>query len=381
MPASRDYYEILEVARTATADEIKKSYRRKAMELHPDRNPDRADAEEHFKELTAAYSVLSDADKRAHYDRFGTDGPAAGPGGFNPEDLFRGAASGGLEDIFESFFGSGFGGRRSGPRQGADLRYQLEIDFEEAAFGTEVKLKIPRHESCPVCRGEGAAPEGIQTCSGCRGSGTIVMSTGFIRLAQTCPHCSGTGRRITTPCRECKGAGRLRTERSVKVRVPAGVNDGTRLRLSNEGEAGDRGAPPGDLYVDIGVRPHEIFRRDGADVHAPLAVSFADLVLGGDFSVTTIHGAEPFELPAGTEPGAVFSLRGKGVQKLNGRSRGDHHVHVVAAVPEAMGERERALWEELRQIETARRTARGESPPEDDRTLLDKVKDLFTGDR
>lgn len=173
----------------------------------------------------------------------------------------------------------------------------------------------------------------------------------------------------------------MRTERSVKVRVPAGVNDGTRLRLSNEGEAGDRGAPPGDLYVDIGVRPHELFRRDGADVHAPLTVSFADLVLGGQFSVTTVHGAEPLELPAGTEPGAVFSLRGKGVQKLNGRSRGDHHVHIVAAVPESMSERERALWEELRQIEIARRTARSEKPPEDDRTLLDKVKDLFTGDR
>ncbi|MFN7965229.1 MAG: DnaJ C-terminal domain-containing protein [Acidobacteriota bacterium] len=300
---------------------------------------------------------------------------------YNRGLVFAARRPGGLEDIFEAFFGGGFGGRRSGPRQGADLRYQLEIDFEEAAFGTEVKLKIPRHESCPVCRGDGAAPDGIQVCNGCRGSGTIVMSTGFIRLAQTCPHCSGVGKRITKPCSECSGTGRLRTERSVKVRVPAGVNDGTRLRLSNEGEAGDRGAPAGDLYVDIGVRPHPTFRRDGADVHAPLTVTFADLVLGGTFSVSTVHGDESFELPAGTEPGAVFGLRGKGVQKLNSRTRGDHHVHVIPEVPSQLDERERALWEELRKIEHERRAARGEFPPEDDRTLLDKVKDLFTGDR
>lgn len=383
MAQARDYYDVLGVARGASAEEIKKAYRRLAMELHPDRNPDRADAEERFKELTVAYGVLSDPDKRAHYDRFGADGPSMGAGGFNPEDLFRGAQGVGLEDIFEAFFGGGLGGfagASRGPRGGADLRYALEVEFEEAAFGAEVKLKLPRHEPCPVCHGAGAPADGIETCGTCRGGGRVVMSTGFIRLAQTCSACGGAGRRIVRPCGECRGAGRLRTERTVKVRVPPGVGDGTRLRLSGEGEAGDRGAPPGDLYVDISVKPHRTFRRDGADVHAPLPVGLAELVLGGTFTVATIHGEEPFELPAGTEPGAVFTLRGKGVARLNSRGKGDHHLHVTATLPARMGDEERALWAQLRAVEQARRSS-GETASDEERSLFDKVKDLFGGDR
>jgi molecular chaperone DnaJ len=373
----RDYYEILGVERDASAEDIKKAYRKLALELHPDRNPDRADAEERFKDLTRAYATLSDPQKRAHYDRFGADA-AAGGAGFNPEDLFRGGQFGGLEDIFEAFFGGRFAG---GPRQrkGADLGYQLEVEFEDAAFGSEVKLQIPRREPCPVCRGEGAEPGGASTCTSCRGSGQIVMSTGFIRLAQTCPHCAGRGRRITKPCKECRGDGSVSSERQVKVRIPAGVDDGTRLRLSGEGEAGERGAPPGDLFVEISVRPHRLFRRDGADVHAPLEVSFAELVIGGRFELKTIHGPETFEVEPGTEPGAQFVLRGKGIQKLRGRGRGDHYIHIVARPPQRLSERERELWAELHKLERERRE--GAAGDDEERSLFDKVKDLFSGDR
>lgn len=385
MAKTNDFYEILGVAPTASLDEIKKAYRKKAMELHPDRNPDRADAEERFKELTAAYAVISDPDKRAHYDRYGDAGPAAGPAGFNPEDLFRGGQFGGLEDLFESFFGGSFSARGAGggASQGANIGYELEIEFQEAAFGTEVKLRLPRQESCPVCRGEGAPADGITVCDGCRGSGTIVMSTGFLRLAQTCPRCAGRGKRITKPCSECRGEGRVRTERTVKVRVPPGVDDGTRLRLAGEGHGGTRGGPAGDLYVDISVKPHPQFKRDGADVHAPLRVAYADLVLGGTFTVQTIHGEESFDLPAATEPGAQFALRGKGVQKLSGRGKGDHVVHVTPEVPTRLSERERELWEQLRTIaaETRQERRSAGTAEDDDRSLFDKVKDLFSGDR
>ncbi len=380
----RDYYEILGVSREATPEELKKAYRKRAMDLHPDRNPDRHDAEEQFKVLNQAYSVLSDPDKRARYDQFGEAGlgGAAGQGPFGADpsvfsDLFGQGGMGGLEDLFASFFGPGVfggagGGRADGPRQGQDLRYQLDVDFRDAAFGTEVKLRVPRRETCPRCTGSGAQPGGLTTCRTCRGQGRVAARMGFMQIAQTCPHCQGRGRVVEKPCPDCSGAGRIQTERTVKVKIPAGVEDGTRLRVAGEGDGGANGGPAGNLYVDIQVRPHEKFQRDGADVHAVLELTFADLVLGGTFPAETLHGPEEVEVAAGTEPGAEVRLRGKGIPRLGRRGQGDHILHVLARPPKKLTSEERKLWEQLRALRT------GEAAEE--KGLFDKVKDFLGGD-
>lgn len=390
--SGKNYYDILGVERSASADDIKRAYRRKALELHPDRNPDRADAEEHFKELSQAYSVLSDPEKRRRYDQFGEAGLGGGPQGFDPsifQDIFGGSAGfGGIEDLFESFFGGGGRrGRAGGPQRGQSLRYGLEISFEEAAFGTEVSIRVPRTMSCEACHGTGAAEGGVVTCGTCRGTGQVVSQMGFMRIAQTCPSCGGAGQVIRDACKTCRGAGRTEVERTVKVRVPAGVDDGTRLRISGEGNGGARGGPAGDLFVDISVRPHETLVRDGADIHSELNVGFVDLVLGIDTEIGGLEGSVPVQVPAGTEPGATLRLAGKGIPRLSSRGRGDHIVHVVAKPPRKLSSRERELWSELRDLAqgtgqggSGKAKRKGKQKGSDDGGLLDRVKDIFGGE-
>ncbi|MDQ7006850.1 MAG: molecular chaperone DnaJ [Acidobacteriota bacterium] len=388
---SQDYYQILGVERDASQDEIKKAYRKLALKYHPDRNPDRADAEERFKQAAEAYSVLGDPEKRARYDRFGSaafgsGGPSVDPSIFRDfEDLFGGGGFGGIEDLFASMFGGGFagGGRssRRGPRRGADLRYQLEIDFEEAIGGTEVKLRIPRHENCPACRGSGAEDGGVANCESCGGRGQVAYRHGFVQIARTCPTCQGAGQVIRNPCRECRGQGRVRAERTVKVRVPPGVDDGVRLRVAGEGDGGSSGAGAGDLYVDISVRPHPRFVRRGADIHSALVVGFPDLVLGGEFVVETVHGERSVELPPGTVPGATVRLRGEGAPLLDRKGRGDHIVHLEALPPRRLGAEERKLWEQLRSIQTDGGGAEGHLKRESDggRSFFDRLKEFIGG--
>ncbi len=380
----RDYYEVLGVPRTAGAEELKKAYRRRALEVHPDRNPADPHAEERFKELTEAYAVLGDPARRARYDSGGFDAVGGAPG-FDPsifEGIFGGQGFSSLDDLFEQFFGGGApGSRGAGPRRGDDLRYGLEIALEDAAAGTEIKLRLPRSEGCPKCEGTGAAPGGLATCATCHGRGSVVARVGFVQFAQTCPACGGRGRTIRKRCGECEGDGRIATERTVRVRIPPGVDDKTRVRVAGEGDGGTLGGPPGDLYVDIAVKPHAVFARDGADIHATLTVGFADLVLGGRFEVPTLHGPAPVEIEPRTAPGTAIVLRGRGVPRLGRSGRGDHVVHVTARPPKELEGRERELWDELHAIERARRTAAEAAEPETDRNLFERVKDFLGGER
>ncbi len=379
--SGKDYYAILGVSRDASQEEIKRAYRRRALELHPDRNPDLEDAEERFKELAEAYGVLSDPEKRARYDRYGAEG-FDGPPAFDPsifEEVF-GSFGGafGLEDLFEQLFGTGMGGsRRRGrgrPRRGSDLRTTLEVEFEEAVFGTETSVTIRRREPCPACGGSGAAPGGIVTCRTCGGQGRVIVRTGFLQMAHTCPACGGEGRVVRERCRECRGRGHVEVERTVRVAVPAGVDDGTRLRVAGEGEPGRSGGPPGDLYIDIRVREHPVLRREGADVHQELEVGFADLVLGARLTVETLHGTETVDVPPGTAPGTTLRLRGRGVPRLGRRGRGDHVVHLVARPPRKVPARERELWERLRELEHERLARHREGDG-----ILDRVRRFFRG--
>ncbi|UCF68842.1 MAG: molecular chaperone DnaJ [Acidobacteriota bacterium] len=388
--AGKDYYNVLGVERDASADQVKKAYRRRALELHPDRNPDRADAEERFKELSEAYAVLSDPQQRARYDRFGEAGLGNGGVAFDPsvfEDVFGSFGFGGLEDLFAQFFGGAAGRARTATRarRGADLRYRLEIGFEEAAFGTELKIRVPRSETCPGCHGSGAAEQGLVTCSTCGGQGRVAYQHGFMQIARTCPACRGRGQEIRHPCEECRGRGRIDAERTVKVRVPAGVDNGTHVRIQGGGEGGASGGPAGDLYVEIGVRPHERFHRDGADVHDQVQVGFSELVLGGSVDVQTLHGQKTVEIEAGTEPGTVIRLRGEGIPLLGRHGRGDHLVHLIARPPRKLPRQERELWESLRELEQARLRAERSRDAESAKTsegrgLFDKVKDIFGGE-
>jgi molecular chaperone DnaJ len=382
--SSSDLYAILGVSRDASPDEIKRAYRRKALELHPDRNPDREDAEEHFKELSQAYAVLSDPEKRQRYDRFGEAGLGGQASGFDPsafQDIFGGAGFGGIEDLFESLFGGAMGGmggaraRRGGPRRGASLRYGLEIDFEEAVFGTEVSIRVPKRRTCDACGGKGAPLDGISACGTCEGRGQVVSQMGFMRIAQTCPACGGRGQVVRDPCKSCGGDGIVSEESTVTVRIPPGVEGGTRLRIQGEGDAGGRGGPPGDLFVDISVRPHPHLTRDGADVHSELSVGFPDLVLGTDAEIEGLHGEESVQIPAGTEPGTTIRLRGRGIPRLGRRGHGDHVVHVVARPPRKVSGRERELWEELRGLSRP-----GEEKRDGEGGLFGRVKDFLAGD-
>ena len=348
--SKRDYYEILGVSRTATDQEIKSAYRKLALKFHPDRNPGDKSAEDNFKEAAEAYAVLVDTDKRHMYDRFGHAGlGGAATGGFDP-NAFSGFEDilGGLGDIFG--FGDAFGGgrRRGGPQRGADLRYDLEISFDEAAKGTEAALQIPRQEKCETCKGNGAAPgTSPTTCPQCRGSGQLRYQQGFFTVARTCSQCRGTGKVIAKPCQTCHGGGTVEQTRKLTVKIPAGIATGQRLRLSGEGEAGTLGGPPGDLYVVIFVQEHKFFQRDGNNLHCAVPLPFTTLALGAEIKVPGLDGDETVKIPEGTQPGATFRLRGKGMPDVSGRGHGDLLVTIQGVTPKRLTKEQKKLLEQL----------------------------------
>lgn len=351
MSKKTDCYEILGIARNATEDQIKKAYRKLAMQYHPDRNPGNKEAEEKFKEATEAYEILSNAELRQRYDQFGwaafergggRGGGFGGAGHIDLEEAMRAFASAfggggfGGGSFFESLFGGmGGGGRdRDGRSRGSDLRYDLEIDFEEAAFGAKRELSINVVEDCEACEGTGADERSKrETCAKCGGRGMVVSSNGFFQVRQPCPHCGGTGEIIRHPCRKCNGEGRLKVARKVGLHVPAGVDTGSRMRLAGKGEGGSRGGPPGDLFVVLHVRPHDLFARDGLDTHCEIPIPFHIAALGGEIQVPTLRGDVPLKIPAGTQPGKVFVLRGLGLPDTRGSAMGDHHVAISIEVP------------------------------------------------
>ena len=379
--SKRDYYEVLGVQRTATEQEIKSAYRKLALKFHPDRNPGDKQAEDKFKEAAEAYSVLADTDKRHMYDRFGHAGlGGAATGGFDPT-VFTGFEDilGGLGDIFG--FGDVFGGggrRRSAPQRGADLRYDLEISFEESAKGAETAIQIPRHETCESCSGSGAAPGSKPaTCPQCQGRGQLRYQQGFFTVARTCGQCRGTGQVITKPCQTCHGAGRIEKQRKITVRIPPGIATGQRLRLTGEGEAGPKGGPAGDLYVVVHVQEHAFFQRDGNDLYCEIPLNFPTLALGGEIVIPTLDGDEAFEVPEGTESGATFRVRGKGMPDVAGRGRGDLLVTVKVVTPKKLNKEQRKL---LEQLSGALPKERFEPTPRDeheDKGLFERVKDIF----
>ncbi len=367
--SARDYYEILGVARDADGAVIKKAYRRLALQYHPDKNPGDKDAEEKFKEAAEAYAVLSDPGRRRRYDRYGREGLGSQGGftGFDPE-IFAD-----FGDILGDLFGFSevFGSRRRrrGPRRGPDLRYDLEIEFEDAVRGLETKIRVPRHERCADCGGRGARSESdVKTCPQCGGRGQVAYQQGFFTVARTCSRCGGAGRILTRPCPTCAGTGRLQKERELTVRVPPGVSNGVQLRVDGEGEASPDDGPPGDLYVVFHVKDHDVFEREGNDLLCEVPVSFAQAALGTRLKVPALEGEEDIDLPAGTQTGTTFRLRGKGVPDLNGGGRGDQVVTVVVRTPRRLSARQRELLAELGRLE-------GEEAPE--RGLFDRVKDIF----
>ncbi|MDJ0794778.1 MAG: molecular chaperone DnaJ [Woeseiaceae bacterium] len=345
--AKRDYYEVLGVSKSATADEIKKAYRRLAMKFHPDRNKeDPESAEKRFKETKEAYEVLKDDDKRATYDRFGHDGLKAGAGGAG------GFGAEGFGDIFGDVFGDIFGGGRrgGGPQvfRGADLGYELKLDLETAVAGDSVTIDVPTQVGCESCGGSGAR-KGTEpvTCSACGGAGQVRMQQGFFSIQQTCPACKGAGTTIADPCLDCHGRGRVRKTRTLAVKVPAGVDDGDRIRLSGEGEAGRNGGPPGDLYVEIRVKPHRIFDRDGSNLSCEVPVSFATATLGGDVELPTLDGTVSLKVPAGTQSGKVFRLRGKGVVTVRDPRQGDLFAQVAVETPVNLTAEQKEMLEQF----------------------------------
>jgi molecular chaperone DnaJ len=345
--AKRDYYEVLGVSKSAAADEIKKAYRRLAMKFHPDRNKDDDEAaEKKFKEAKEAYEVLKDDDKRATYDRFGHDGLKAGAGGAG------GFGAEGFGDIFGDVFGDIFGGGRrgGGPQvfRGADLGYELKLDLETAVAGDSVTIDVPTQVGCDTCGGSGAR-KGTDpvACSACGGVGQVRMQQGFFSIQQTCPACKGAGTTIADPCLDCHGRGRIRKTRTLAVKVPAGVDDGDRIRLSGEGEAGRNGGPPGDLYVEIRVRPHRIFEREGANLSCEVPVSFATATLGGDVELPTLDGTVSLKVPAGTQSGKVFRLRGKGVNTVRDPRQGDLFAQVAVETPVNLTAEQKELLEKF----------------------------------
>jgi molecular chaperone DnaJ len=381
--SKRDYYEVLEVTRTATDGEIKSSYRRLAMKFHPDRNPNDRVAEEKFKEASEAYSVLADEKKRGLYDRFGHQGvsTAGGGGGFDPS-VFNGFEDilGGLGDVFG--FGDLFGGsrRRGGPQRGADLRYDLEISFEESARGAETQIQIPRQENCETCHGSGSAPgSSTSTCPGCHGQGQVRFQQGFFTVARTCPQCHGAGKIITKPCTTCRGAGRVARERKITVKIPAGIATGQQLRLQGEGEAGSAGGPSGHLYVVVHVHEHEFFRRDGLNLFCEIPVNFTTVALGGEIQVPTLDGQETVKVPEGTQTGTTLRLKGKGMPDVNGRGRGDLFATVQVRTPKKLNKEQRQLIEQLtKALPPEKFVPRArEDETQDERNLFDRVKDMF----
>ena len=373
--AKRDYYEVLGIGKDAGDQEIKGAYRELAKRFHPDRNPDDPDSEEKFKEASEAYSVLSDAQKRATYDRFGhagLQGAAGGPPGFNPEQFAD------FGDILGDFFGFGdlFGGgsggrRRSRAQRGEDVRYDLEISFEEAVFGLNTEIQVPRMEACERCKTSGSEPgSGPSTCPTCKGRGEVIYQQSFLSIRRTCSTCNGTGQIIRNPCSVCRGQGYRQVQRKLKVNIPAGVDDGNRLRLTTEGQPGAHGGPPGDLYVFLKVRPHKFFDRREHDLHCTIPINLAQAALGCEIELPTLEQPQKLRIAEGTQNGAQFRIRGKGVPILNNSGRGDLFVHVQVKLPSRLTREQRKLLEQLR-----------ETLPVDNRPsekgLFDKVKDYF----
>jgi molecular chaperone DnaJ len=369
--AQRDYYEILGVSREASPDDLKKAYRRLALQFHPDRNPDDPEAEERFKEASEAYAVLSDPDKRRAYDRFGFEGVgAAGAGGFqdfgdlgNFTDLFN--------DLFGDLFGQRPGGRRRGRSQrGADLRYNLEIDLRDVVTGLDAQVQIPKMRPCSTCSGSGARPgTRPEACSRCRGSGQVVLQQGFFRISRPCDACGGAGEIVRERCSDCRGAGRIEGMQSIKVKVPSGVDEGMRLRLTGEGEAGIAGGPPGDLYVVISLRPHPIFERQGAEIHCQVPVAFTQAALGAEVEVPTLDGPLPLRIPEGVQTGKTFRLKGQGLPSLRGQVRGDEVVQIFVETPTKLTRRQRELLEEF--------AAEGHDVSPVTKSFLAKLRDLW----
>ena len=375
--AKRDYYKVLDVARDASEVDIKKAYRRLAMKLHPDRNPGDKSAEEQFKEVKEAYEVLTDAGKRAAYDQFGHEGldaqrGAGGGPGFNPGEAFG--------DIFGDVFGDIFGGGRRGGRsqvfRGADLRYELELDLNQAVFGASVEIDVPKLSECETCHGTGAAKGSnpIQ-CETCHGSGQVRVTQGFFQLQQTCPRCRGTGKIIKNPCDTCLGQGRVRRTKKLAVKIPPGVDNGDRIRLSGEGEAGRNGGPAGDLYVEVHVRPHDIFEREGEHLSCEVPVSFVTAALGGTVIVPTLDGQVSLKIPAETQSGRVFRLRDKGVKPVRGGSRGDLFCKVMVETPVKLSSEQKEL---LRKFESSLKADEGRHTPREE-GFFEGVKRFFTG--
>ena len=367
-----DFYDLLGVPKNASEQEIKSAYRKLALKFHPDRNPGDKQAEEKFKEAAEAYSVLQDPEKRQRYDAYGHAGlaGAAGGAGFDP------AAFSDFGDILGDFFGFGdaFGRRRSGPRRGADLRYNLDLSFEEAAFGTETHIRIPRSEPCGSCGGSGNAQgSSPQTCSACNGAGQVTFAQGFFSVARTCGRCRGAGRIITHPCKECHGEGQLARERKIQIKIPGGVDTGSQLRVSGEGEMGAAGGPPGDLYVVIRAQEHSFFRRDGANLFCEMPVAFTQAALGATIEVPTPDGAKAkVAVPEGTQSGATFRVRGHGVTHLGARGRGDLHVSVRVIVPTKLSAEQRKLLEQLQKTLPV-----PELKDTKERSFFEKVKDIL----
>ena len=381
--SKRDYYEVLGVSKTATQDELKKAYRKLARKYHPDLNKDNEEAAEKFKECNEAYSVLSDDQKRAQYDQFGhaafENGGMGGGGGFGGAGGFGGFGGSGMEDIFDMFFGGqgGRGGNRakSGPQRGADLRFDLEISFEEAAFGLEKEINLYRDETCDHCYGEGAEPGSkVESCPECNGTGYVrfTQNTMFGQMVneRPCSRCKGEGKIISEPCKECRGKGTVKRNKKLKVKIPAGVDNGSRLRVSGEGEAGAKGGPSGDLYVYLYVKPHKFFERDGTTVLCEVPINIVQATLGADIKVPTLDGQVTMKVPEGTQPGKVLRLKGKGIPSLRGGGRGDQLVRIKVVVPTKLSDKQKDALRKFADI------SKDNINPEE-KSFMDKVKDFF----
>jgi len=373
--AKRDYYEVLGCQKGADDATLKSAYRKLAMQFHPDRNPGNAEAEAKFKEISEAYDTLKDAQKRAAYDRFGHaafEGGSRGPQGFGPE--FTSSMSDIFEDIFGDFMGGGGGrGRQSASRlRGSDLRYNLEISLEESFEGRTVEIDVPTLVGCTTCDGSGAKPgTGTHTCRQCNGHGKVRAAQGFFTIERTCPVCQGRGEMMDEPCTDCGGQGRRQQNRKLSVDIPKGIEDGTRIRLANEGEAGVRGGPPGDLYIFISIIPHELFQRDGADLYARVPIAMTTAALGGEFEVPTLDGARAkVKVPTGTQPGQRVRLKGKGMPVLRTKDVGDLYVQLDIETPQSLSRRQRELLEEFERLQT------GDTSPQSD-SFFDKLKRMF----